>query len=561
VGASPDLSHILLESKVPLTPGGGDLYEWAAGKLTNIGDGGFGAQVISPRHGISDDGSRVVFETAGKAGLFMRDVAIEETVRLDAVQGGTGEGTARPTVQGVSSDGSEVFFTDSQQLTSDSHQPSVSSEEDLYECEMVEEAGKLVCKLSDLTPAGPGEAGVTGSVLGVSEDGSYVYFVADGVFASGAVHGRCEAISSEQASSDDLCNLYVHHDGVTKLVAVLSDKDFPDWNSSLSGQTARVSPDGQWLAFMSQRDLTGYVTRDAITGRPDEEVYLYEASTGGLVCASCNPTGARPVGIEGPNGVDEPRLVGNGMWGENDAPGGSTSFAANIPGWHNYDLNASFYQSRYLSDSGRLFFNSSDALVPQDVNGTEDVYEYEPPGVGSCTTTSATYSERSLGCVDMISSGTSGEESAFLDASGSGGDVFFLTAAKLASQDYDTSLDIYDARECTAAAACYPVAVSSPPPCDTGDACKPSPTPQPAIFGSPSSATFSGAGNIVPSAPEAAVKPKGLTRAQKLARALKVCRGKRKGKGRSACERRARAQYAAKKSSRANNASKRGGRG
>ena len=41
--------------------------------------------------------------------------------------------------------------------------------------------------------------------------------------------------------------------------------------------------------------------------------------------------------------------------------------------------------SRYLSNSGRLFFDSADALVPQDVNGKEDVYEYEPPGEGSCT--------------------------------------------------------------------------------------------------------------------------------------------------------------------------------
>ena len=36
------------------------------------------------------------------------------------------------------------------------------------------------------------------------------------------------------------------------------------------------------------------------------------------------------------------------------------------------------YQSRYLSNEGRLFFNSADALVPHDSNGREDVYEYEP---------------------------------------------------------------------------------------------------------------------------------------------------------------------------------------
>ena len=62
--------------------------------------------------------------------------------------------------------------------------------------------------------------------------------------------------------------------------------------------SSRVSPDGRYLAFMSERSLTGYDNRDAVSGQPDEEeVYLYDASTGHLACASCNPTGARPVGI------------------------------------------------------------------------------------------------------------------------------------------------------------------------------------------------------------------------------------------------------------------------
>ena len=60
--------------------------------------------------------------------------------------------------------------------------------------------------------------------------------------------------------------------------------------------------------------------------------------------------------------------------------------AANRPGLDRRRARVrALYQSRYLSDSGRLFFDSSDALVPQDANGTEDVYEYEPAGVGSCT--------------------------------------------------------------------------------------------------------------------------------------------------------------------------------
>jgi hypothetical protein len=199
-------------------------------------------------------------------------------------------------------------------------------------------------------------------------------------------------------------------------------------------------------------------------------------------------------------------------------------------------------QSRYLSNNGRLFFDSSDALVPQDVNGTEDVYEYEPPGAGDCTTSSETYSERSEGCVGLISSGTSPEDSAFLEASETGGDVFFVTTAKLAPRDVDDAYDVYDAHECASAAPCFAAPSAVTPPCVTEASCRPAPTPQPAIFGSPASATFSGAGNVVPSGSPPVVQPKSLTRAQKLTQALDAC--KRKGrKRRAVCERRARRRY------------------
>src|SRR5581483_10003297 len=215
--------------------------------------------------------------------------------------------------------------------------------------------------------------------------------------------------------------------------------------------------------------------------------------------------------------------------------------AATVPGWLQFRIGDSADQPRYLSDSGRLFFNSGDALVPQDVNGTQDVYEWEPSGVGGCSAASATFNERSGGCVGLISSGTSAEESGFLDASEDGGDVFFLTFSKLQPQDYDNALDVYDAHECTSAAPCFPVAVPQPPACSTADACRAAPVPQPAIFGAPSSATFSGAGNVAAGS-GGAVTPKSLTRAQKLAGALKACKRKPKRK-RAACKRRARARY------------------
>jgi hypothetical protein len=327
--------------------------------------------------------------------------------------------------------------------------------------------------------------------------------------------------------------------------------------------TSRVSPDGRWLAFMSDRRLTGYDNVDVVSGVPDEEVFVFDEATGGLACASCNPTGERPAGVFDPYfGIElgvEPLLVDEyGVW-RGHWLGGS------LPGWTPDEHQAALYQSRFLSDSGRLFFDGADALVPADVNGVEDVYEWEPVGVGGCVPGVAGASVVSVvqgggdGCVGLISAGTSAQESAFLDATATGGrdsegyegggEVFFLTASELVPRDVDGAFDVYDAHECTAASPCLVAeGVAVPPACASADACRAAPVPAPEIFGAPASETFTGAGNITPPAPAApapVAKPKAkvLSRAQKLARALRVCRKKPK-KRRAACEKQARHAYA-----------------
>jgi hypothetical protein len=175
--------------------------------------------------------------------------------------------------------------------------------------------------------------------------------------------------------------------------------------------------------------------------------------------------------------VDHP-----GLWGRQ-------TLAGSIPGWTRVIAATARYQSRYLSNSGRLFFNSPVALVPSDSNGTEDVYEYEPPGVGTCTESSPTFGQASGGCVDLVSSGTSPEESAFLDADEKGENVFFLTASRLTGRDVDTALDIYDAR----VGGGEPEVVK-PVEC-SGDACQQPAAPP--VDATPGSLTFSGAGNVV----------------------------------------------------------------
>jgi hypothetical protein len=588
--ASPDLDHVLIESTLALTPvhfnegeGKSALYEWSADRpqkeaLQTVSvlpenEGGaaiagaeLGEGTLGTRGAVSSDGRRVFWSLKGEGNsvsLYMRDLEKEETVRLDLVQGLKPGGEPRASFNAASADGSKVFFTDVEPLT-----PRAGTfGSDLYECEIVETVGKLECKLSNLTPANSlrENTEIVGSVLGTSADGSYVYFIANGKLAPGAVSGDCDGESGESIPVPSAtCNLYVmHNDGIEweapKLVAVLSGEDYPDWSgisggARLSHMTSRVSPNGRWLAFMSNRPLTGYDNTDVNGGHQDEEVFLYDSQSARLVCASCDPTGAKPTGIE--YGVEERRVGGFGVW-----PTGAW-LAANIPGWTPFELRPSRYQSRYLNNAGRLFFNSSVALVPQDINGQEDVYEYEPAGITSstgtvdCGASSPSFDEGMAGCVNLVSSGTSADESAFLDASETGGDVFFLTSESLVPEDVDTAFDVYDAHECSASSPCVSAATPAPP-CRTADSCRSAPLPQPSAFGAPSSATFSGAGNVAPSATVQATTNKSLTRAQKLARALSACRKQKRSKRRTVCERRARTRYGVGKPSKAK-AKKRG---
>ena len=98
--------------------------------------------------------------------------------------------------------------------------------------------------------------------------------------------------------------------------------------------------------------------------------------------------------------------------------------------------------------------------------------------------------------------GLSSQESAFFDASENGDDVFFITEAKLAADaTLGHSYAVYDAHVCGGEGVPCVSEPVSPPPCSSGDSCKPAPSPQPEIFGPAPSATFSGAGNVTPIPP------------------------------------------------------------
>ena len=413
--ATPDSAHVVFATPAALTPEAvneanncagidagladhANLYEWTAGRLHLIN-----VLLISNRrratriwvdgindvaHTVSSDGRWVVWTHLGR--FYLRDTIAEETVQI---------GHEGALFEAMSSDGSRIFYLEGGDL------------------HVLETATGTQTDLTAKQPAG--SAGVQDSGgLGVSDDGSYMYFMATGVLAQGGVAGANNLYLAR----------YTAGEWNTTFVAMLSSEDEPSWSAENSGAaleqlllrvTSRVSPGGRFVAFMSNRSLTGYDNVDALSGQRDEEVFVYDAVSGRLACASCSPTGARPHGL-----LDKALLVDrSGSW-ENHWVAGS------VPGWDSTAIDSlSVYQPRFLSDSGRLFFNSPDALVPKDTNGLEDVYQYEPPGLGSCTASAATFSTRSGGCVDLISAGTSSGESSFYDASETGDDVFFVTAS------------------------------------------------------------------------------------------------------------------------------------
>ena len=518
-GATDDLAHLVLFSIPALATGAGEgqLYEWSAGVLSQISrlpDGqpshannGLGLDDHAIRRAISADGTRVVWSQQSGA-LYLRANATSPpslsgacdeadkacTIELDEAESCPGCEGGGGRFQIASSDGSRIFFTDTHRLTGDSGANPTTHAADLYECHIVEASpGHLSCDLTDLTPELGGErALVQGAVLGASADGSYLYFVADGVLAGNSVE---DGAGPESALARQP-NLYLLHEGTTTFLANLAAGDEHDWSEELAAQPTRVSEDGRWLELMSERALTGYDNRDAASGTPVAEVYLYSAAAGRIRCASCEPSGSRPVGIR----YEKIQAGNGGLVGAGNIWPSRALVAANVPGWNTRVVLNPTYQDRYLSDSGRLIFNTIDPLVPQDSNGNQDVYEYEPPqGPGqlasnSCTTASPTYSFNSQGCVDLISAGTSSDESAFLDASENGDDIFFLTRSKLVPQDEDSALDVYDAHVCTAEVPCLPEPPAPAPACE-GDACQP-----PAVAPndpSPGSLSFNGAGNVM----------------------------------------------------------------
>jgi hypothetical protein len=442
------------------------------------------------------------------------------------------------------SEGTSAFFW---AAASDGSAAVYSEGEELYEFSLArheaeEEPSRLIAE---------GALGVVGS----SEDLSRIYFVStEKIAGSGENSEEDEAIEGEP-------NLYLYEAGEGEggpgyeFVGTLRNDDVgigpPNQPYNLvfderSRRTARTSPGGERLVFLSRARLTGYDNTDAIeAGKADVEVFAYRAESGELLCASCNPSGARPRGRE----------FAYPYWKTAGSANHGVFAAAWIPA-PELPLRA----SRLVSDDGeRILFNSNDALVPRDANGTMDVYEWQAPGKGRCAKSSPSYFPQNGGCIDLISSGQGGFESQVWEADADGSDVFFSTESSLVPPDTGL-VDLYDAR--IGGGFTYPEAEAE---CE-GEAC--SNAPAAPEFDAPASGAYRG--------PENAVSPRSCRaparRAARLSRRAKRLRGAarqaRRAGNRAATRKRARrarrlarrAKKASRKAKRCRRANRKRGR-
>lgn len=547
-GATTGCARVFFDTRYRLlseAPAGvPSLYEWDEGTLRLVDilpDGStptsgvvvvgesLSAGFASPWNVVSEDGSRAFFTArsdegadAGNSEVFVREgngTAGAKTTEVSVSQ--TSSPDAGATFQAASSDGSRVFFTANAGLTSSSSAAGV----DLYEYDLNTQ------RLSDLSvdanSADTNGASVAG-VLGISEDGSDIYFAATGQLLEGSGGAQENTQATNETSGET--NIYFAHEGRLSFVGTVTQAETSNESGSgsdvltdFNNWSARVTPDGRHLLFVSKTDVTGYDNKDAMTGEPDAEAYLYSAETGEAVCVSCDPSGAPPVSVA-------------------EVTPFGTVFKQPFPirSLEAFPEATSGVPRALSEDGDRVFFESPSPLSSLVEPGQNNVYEWESEGVGSCTTSSATFSASSNGCIYLLDSGASEtiaqpEAARFLDATPSGDEVFIDTAAQLVPQDADNLTDVYDLR----VDGGFPGPAPALPSCD-GEACQGPAAPASAFSGvdALSSALLSGAGNLKP----ANSKPM-LTRAQKHAKALRACHKKKRRKKRAECERDAHRRY------------------
>jgi hypothetical protein len=484
-GASTDLSHVIFQSPWDLEDGSylllegaysGDLYEYADGagtrRVGRIPAGGAvecddlaGPACVdaptaqagissSPLIGgsqysagmISDDGSRILFQTpagAGQGTLYLREDG-HRTIQVNVSEKTFPESPGAASAWEMTPDGNRIFFSTDEGLV-DGDKGGL----DLYMYDRTKPEGS---RLTRITTNAAGDPCQFQAMIGASRDGDSVYFYCSGQL----IPGRPFAQGGMYLWRDgDLSYL-----GKAENVNLIDENSFRTaWQFASNVKQSRLTPDGGSLLFAASTDegligeggFAGYDQQSTCPTGACTELYLYNSDTGRLLCATCNPRAASSIAVA-----------------LTDVSAAKTLVVMTQ------------HQSQALSEDGRyVFFNTTEALVEEDTNGVFDAYEYDAQ----------------RGEVHLLSSGTDKDDSYFLDASPDGRDVFIVTRERLVGWDVDGSYDLYDARVGGGFAEPRP----TPAPC-RGESCLPGVGTPPQ---SPATASENqGSGNPKPSCPK-----------------------------------------------------------
>lgn len=441
---------------------------------------------------VSGDGSQVIFTSPDPAheesavGCTAPEVYVREngasTLDVSASERHVADpaGPQKKVYAGSSEEGEKlntVFFTSSEELTDDANTGGADEGKNLYAYTMPTSSQPGVLK--DLTPENNTPNSTSKAVeltyLGASRNGKMVYFT-----ASSALTGKPN--SHGEAAQPGASNLYLYDasTGLTTFIApgrgiagLHIGLSYGENIAAVLGRlTSQVTPDGQHMVFTSSEPLTGYdnvgpeCEGKKVNGVPVRhagpcaEVYLYTAATGGLVCVSCNPFGAAPVGSA--------RLT--------------TRF---LEGYLDNSVEPGTLPSPVtMSDDGsRVFFSSPDRLTAEAPTPTTT--RGEPAEIAEGWEFEPNVYEYEKGAIHLIA-----PAALLLNATPSGQDVFFDTYGQLVPQDRDGSPDVYDAR----VNGGFPVI--SPPAC-SGSSCQGTPAPA-TVFATPPSETVAGVDDYPP---------------------------------------------------------------
>ena len=281
------------------------------------------------------------------------------------------------------------------------------------------------------------------TLVNVSADGTAAYFVSPSVIPT-----ELNPMGDKPGAGEE--NLYLSREGQISFVGTVTERDVDGveesdglglWVDAVkSGKRgsdpSRSTPDGNALLFQSRADLTGYDSEGHV------QVFRFDSLADELECLSCNPTGAQ-------------------------ATGDGTLQSFNLDQTDPQPLNTYDLLENIRADGRRAIFQSEEALVPEDTDGLQDVYEWEDSGVGTCV--------RPRGCISLISSGQSARVDYLFAISKSGDDVFFRSSDLLVGADADETPSIYDAR----VNGGFPE--PEPRPCQDTQVCRPTSPPAPSL--------------------------------------------------------------------------------